>query len=259
MFTRHKKSNKSLFTLLMIITLFASCKNENKTLDVNTDPLELFDKLLDNYGGSKFWTSTSTFNYGDIYYTALRNNNILESSMSINGDGKNYLATYKNGFSEYFIDSIPQNDNNYKSIFIDSKLDAFIYLLSIPHSLSGTDVALNNKDNVLIKGKSYNVLHAKYKVDPNQTGDEFYLYIDTDELKIKFIAYHYKLSGAMNKFRAYDNFRIENGIVFTDYDDYISSSPETPLEEFYKLFNEDKLKLKDSVALTNIEVTPTKL
>ena len=258
MFRHYKKLNKSLFTLLMILTLFISCKNENKTPDVNTNPLELFDKLLDNYGGSKFWTSTSTFNYGDIYYTALRNNNILESSMSINGDGKNYLATYKNGYSQYFIDSIPQDNNNYKRIFIDSKLDAFIYIMSIPHSLSGTDVMFNSKERVLIKDKKYDVLHAKYKVDPNNNGDEFYLYVNTEELKIEYIAFHYKLSGGNNKFRQYKNFRKEDGIIFADYDDYIALSRDIPLSELYKSFNEKKLKLKDSITLTNIEVTPTK-
>ncbi len=210
---------------------------------------------METYGAPQISESTVRFSVNDLHYTLERNKHLAEFKLTRNLDGINYIATYKNGYQEYFIDGIKQEDGTYSRFQLTQYLDAFTFLQGIPHVFNGNDIIAEKEKPVTILGKKYYTLHISYKPFEGSPEDEFYLYIDPETNYIIYLSEKYQLNGEGLRFLKFVDHRYVNSILFADY--YIMSplNANEKVEELYNVFNARDVKEEQKIILSDISVT----
>ncbi len=240
-----------LYLLIAILLCFISCLEKQNNISTE----ELFSKILTQYGNDHFKNSKIHFWVDDLEYEMNRDGNIIFNSVTRQVDTINYKATYKNGFIEYYINNQKLEDDQYLRKVLDLKLDAFLFLTSIPHTLTTNDVTLTKLEDTKIRKEIYYTLHAKILQEAPDKYDEFYLYINKQTFQIEYQAEKHALSGGRPTFKRYYNYRTIDGIGFSDYYSFGILRDTFNLEKMHVLYEYANLKEIDNTVLDSINVT----
>lgn len=242
--------------IIVVITFlfFATSCKEKIVADPFSiiDPYELLNKMISTYGGTAFNNSTISYDVNGVSYRVKRRDHLLNSTLTREANGKTYVATYSNGHIEYFIDGVKQKDDTYKRFFFDVKLDAFIYLNSIPHVLNQNAVILKTlPDPIKNNGLSFSVIHVSFKDDSN---NEIYLYVDNTTNLLAFSVEKYGLQQTNPVLKEFRNFRYINGLLFADYSTFSMKENELPIEVYFNNFINGNMEKIEDYNFKNIEV-----
>lgn len=239
--------------LLLLVLLYSVLSCSDKKKDITTE--ELFSKVLIQYGNDYFKNSKIHFWVNDLEYEMNHNDNIIFNSVTRVVDTIHYKATYTNGFIEYYINNQKLEDDQYLRKVLDLKLDAFLFLTSIPHTLTTNDVTLTKLEDTNIRKEIYYTLYAKILQEAPDIYDEFYLYINKETFQIEYQAEKHTLSGARPVFKRYYNHRTIDGINFSDYYTFGILRDTFSLDKMHILYEYANLKEIDNTVLDSINVT----
>ncbi len=240
-----------LILLLIVLTISASCKKEP-----TYSALQILQKSSDSAGYSILKNSEITFNIKDFHYKINRRGHDVEYIVERTQDTTTYLATYRNGLTEYFVNTEKQPPGTYE-LFTNTRLEGLVNSLSIPHIFLDYGVKAQREEDVTIRQKTYFTLNVSItNPDPEKEDDIFILYIDKETFLVDYFADQYQLTGNKKLFRRLYNSRYVNGVRFYDQYVYISRVDDTPLELLYSNFNIGAVQSTNNFELQNITVTP---
>lgn len=236
--------------IVAIILLLFSCNNEQ-----SLSGEDLLNRAIEVSGGDSFFHSTISFDAQGMRYTMERDGNIANFTSERQVDTTYYKATYRNGYQQYFVNGVEQEESFSSRKFISSRLEGFLYLTSIPHVFNQTAVIVNRKEDVVIRNKTYQVLHITFtKLPEDDPGNEFYLYIDPVSGYVEFRAEKLDLDGETNLLKKAYNPRIIEGIRFVDYKVFTTRDTTMLLSDYYKAYDIPNLIPIGDIEYTNIEV-----
>ena len=241
--------------VLIAIILFSCNEDVNSGLSAKS----ILQKSIDASGRENFFNSTIKFNVEELQYEIYRKEHISKYVMTRQVDTTFYKAIYEMGHFEYYVNDEIQRQTSQGKVFFDTKLEGFVYLFSIPHILDQNAVILTRLEDAEIDGKSYFAVYATFQEVEGVPQDQFILYIDPDTYLVDFYAQKYSLFMNRKKFKKAVNSRFVEDIRFTDHHVYyFKGEDNTPLDQFYKLYNDDVLNRQNDVILENIlvEINP---
>lgn len=245
------------FSLITLLVLTTSC--EQKVSYQPNNGWNYLIKLQEHYGIKPYYNSNVSYNInGDLDYTVKRYKNLSYYTMQRTANNITYLSTYKNGHIEYYINDTLQDSGSYSRIFMDSKLDAFVFNSGIPSTLNGNNLLVDSLTSTLIRNKNYITLHIHTKpIEGLEDFSEYYLYVNDQTKNIEYMAINDKLTNPVNLvFRRMYNHRNINGILFSDYYSFVPLDDSiVAINELYKNFNKVNLKELENIEYQNIEVT----
>ncbi len=236
--------------LVVLVASLTSCSNSKKEITEK----QLFENVLLKYGTTQFKNSKINFTVSDLEYEMIHDSILTFNTVIRNVDTTNYRATYKNGLIEYYVNNKKLENDQYLRKVLDLKLDAFLFLTSIPHTLTTNDVSFQKMEDIKIRKKTYYTLYAKILQEAPSTYDEFYLYIDKEQFTIAYQAEKHALSGGHPIFKKYYNHRNIKGIGFSDYYTFALSKDTTNLDKMYTLYQAANLREIEDIKLKNIKV-----
>ncbi|MDC7995983.1 DUF6503 family protein [Altibacter sp. HG106] len=238
---------------LFIFYCILSCEEQH------SDPFQEGDailaSLMEVYGAPQISKSHIEFTVEDLYYTLERNNHLTEFTLRRTVDSIDYVATYKNGYQEYFVNGEKQTDGSYSRFQLTQYLDAFTFIQGIPHVFNGNAIIAKRENNVTILDTEYHTLHISYKPFEGSPGDTFYLYIEPETNFIRYMAEKYQLNGEDLRFLKFVDHRTVNKVLFADY--FIMSPLDQTLDvsSLYEAYNNRNIKEERKIVLSDISVT----
>lgn len=235
---------------LALATLLVSCNSEPEITGQ-----DILDRAIEVSGGEQFFHSTISFDASGMHYTMERDGHLSNFTAERQVDTTYYKATYRNGYQQYFVNGVEQEESFSSRKFISSRIDGFLYLMSIPHVFDQTAVIVERMEDVLIRRKTYQVIHITFtKLPEDDPGNEFYLYIDPETGFVEFSAEKFDLDGETNLLRKAFNPRTINGIRIVDYKMFTTSDTSMQLADYYKAYDIPNLTPLPDLTFTNVEV-----
>ena len=239
---------RSIILLLISLLCLVSCSEQKPELTAS----EILQRSIDSYGGPQFFNSTITFKVDDLDYKLIRQDHLTDFTVSREKDGYELVGRYRNGFQEYIVDGKVQEEGNYSRRILNSKLDGFVYTQSFPHVLQQNGIDLQRLADVTIRKQRFLTIQAITKPLEDVEQDEVILYVHPETYEIHYVAEQLQVNGGYLVFRRCVNFRSVNGILFSDYYSFASSSDTITLKGMYKgyelayLREMNKTEIKDS-------------
>jgi len=240
-----------LIILVVVVFSFTGCKNSPKELSAE----DILEKTIIAHGGDSYNNSIITFGLDDLQYKLLRNNTVRQSEITRHIDSTVYKATYKNGYTQHYINDIEQQETYFSKKFIDARLDGFSFIFSIPHSLKRNSIKLKKLEDVKIKNINYYVVKATEEIIDKNDINEFIIYVNPKTFLVEYTAQEYDLHLNLKIFKRAHNTRTIENIVFSDYYLFKPHLDTTKLENLYKYFNVNDLKELNHHTYKSINVT----
>ncbi len=241
------------YLLLAIMVTALGCRNEPKQPVAQ----EIVDKAIEVAGGSRYASSSFSFDFRDRKYIlergkekVLKRITTTDSSEITDIKERRNFRRLINGEEVQVIDSMARKYAN--------SVNSVHYFAYLPYGLN--DPAVNKKylGEEELKGQTYHKVQVTF--DQQGGGDDFedtYIYwFNKQTHKPDYLAYDYHTDGGGMRFREAFNERYIEGVRFVDYNNYEPVSIDIPLETIGKLFEEDKLELLSKVELDNVMVSP---
>ncbi len=251
--------NKFILTLSILISInFASCKEYQKNQDGELlDGKTILEKCIENHGGSIFNSSNIKLTTNDIDYEMVNYQYKVKYSMRKFFNKDLHVVNYDRGYVQYFINDSLRNSNAYNNFVVNTRLDNFLYLLSIPFNLDFNGTITERLEDVTIRSKDYYSIHISFPKIEDVPENEFILYIDKESFQMSFLALKYNILGSSISFRRFMNPRTVDGVMFQDY---ISFTPKedsnATLQDLYIEYNKATLKDAKPIKLKKISVSP---
>lgn len=244
---------KIIFASTILLSI-SRCDSKNTSKQSLLDAHDMFEALKKSYGGDIFLHSIKNFNVYDFKYVLKNSGYKTDFSLTRTVDTTTYTSIYRNGYIQLFINDVLQEDNSFDRRIIDVKLDAFSFLTSVPHSLTGNEYTFSHLKDVVIRNKDYYTLLVRSTPIFDQPLDQYILYINPDTKIIDYMAYYHHISGSFNKFRRYYNHQVIDSIRFADYYEFTNDNDTIPLDQIYKSFNSATLRQLDHIQYSNIQI-----
>ena len=240
------------YLYIFIALLVFSC---NDGVMEGPDANTILEKSINTSGASNFYNSTITFNVKELEYELYRKEHISKFTMTRRVDTILYKAVYNMGEFGYYVNGELQNQTSQAKVFFDTKLIGFVYTQSIPFVLDQNAIKVTRLKDAKIDGNTYFTVYASNKDPEMLPQDEFILYINPETYLVEFYTQKYSLFQNRQLFKKAVNPRLVNEVHFVDYQVfYEKKDSQTPLEEFYNLYNDEKLSRQDDIILENINV-----
>lgn len=249
-----KKNTISLFILSFIF--ISSCRNEKNT------PAEsgftIISQLIKKQDQNAIYNnSTIKFTVDDLMYSLKRKNYEYNYELERIVDTSTYRMESKNGnIHKYYINGAEQKNNVYTKNFVQSKLNGFIFLYSVPFSINTNDVLPIICEDVLIQDQKYRCLNITFKTPEDiQNSNQILLYINKKTNQIDYVAEKFEETGNRLLFRKLYNKRYINGLLFYDYYVFEDPTKSLKIDELYIGYEEYNLKDIYNIQLKDISVT----
>ncbi|MBU0695483.1 MAG: hypothetical protein KKE39_03000 [Bacteroidetes bacterium] len=240
---------KQHFFLITLISFlgFTSCSSEHKA-----------DKIVNQsiafYGMDKLDNKTMNFDFRQYHYQIQlkKGDYFYERTFTDDSLGKVKDQLSNHGFvREVNGLVVPQTEKD--SLKYSQSVNSVAYFVLLPLKLNDPAVEKDYLKSVMVNGKSYDEIKVKFK--KSQGGDHFddtfYFWFDQVDHSMDFFAY----SEGGIRFRSVRTINKDGEIKIQDYDNLTSKPGETlPLEDYGKLFEEDRLIKLSEVAINNLKV-----
>ncbi|MDR6300300.1 DUF6503 family protein [Mesonia maritima] len=250
---------KSGLLLLLMLSVFQSCKKDEKRPDDNGKGAKIIDKVVENAGSENYDASTIEFTFRDLQYKSVRDCGMYELMRTkITAEGDTITDIVRNeGFTRLTNnETTPLADS--LQIKYSNSVNSVHYFAQLPFGLNDQAVNKYYLTETFIKDKAYHEIEVTFdEIGGGSDHDDIYVYwVNTKTFTIDYFAYSYKTNGGGMRFREAFNPRTIKGIRFVDYKNYAPEEGTSPdLENMEKLFNENKLKQISTIETKNIEVT----
>jgi hypothetical protein len=134
-----------------------------------------------------------------------------------------------------------------------ASVNSMVYFTLLPLKLNDGAVLKKYLKTVSINGKEFDKIEIRF--NPEKGGkhhnDVFYFWFDQDDHSMDYFAY----SEGGNRFRAVKEIKEAGSLKLQDYNNYESAKGEkTPLVNYDKLFEENKLVKLSEIIIENIKV-----
>jgi len=244
---------KKTILVFSIVAILVSCNQENKT-----NAQDIINKAIEVSGGTKYETSTISFDFRDKHYKAIRNNGVFELSREFK-DSVNVIKDIlsNNGFQRFVNDELVKVVDSMAPRY-SSSVNSVHYFSVLPFGLNDSAVIKTFISEVSIKEDTY----YKIKVTFNQDGggddfeDIFVYWLNAKNYKLDYLAYlTYNRDRSIDlRFREAYNERYVNGIRFVDYNNYKPNDMSVDLMNLDTMFKNNELKLLSKIENKNISV-----
>ena len=244
-----------LLRLLCPLLLVSACKN--KPTDSGPAASEILENAIQAHGGEKFMHSVQEFKVDQLSYHILRDGHIAQFTVTRTTDTSAYVGSYKNGYLEYFVNDVPQEELRDTRRFLEARLEGFVYLASIPHVFKQNAVVLEKLEDIMIKKESYYSLHIAFREDANTMNEksEFILYVNKNTNLVDFYAQRYELAGGRKLFKKIKEKNQSNGLALYDYWNFTSKDTSMLLKDYYKDYNNNTLEELNNWNIQDLKVT----
>ncbi|MBW2961166.1 DUF6503 family protein [Mesonia aestuariivivens] len=265
---------KKIYTLLLLVIAFTSCKNDSKNekieeVKTKTSKMpvpkdggkgaEIMNVVIDSAGGHRYETATIEFTFRDATYKSTRNCGMFElSRIKKDSLGNETLATinnvgfsyYKNNEEEFLEDSMVNEVGN--------SINSVHYFVQLPFGLNDPTVRKELIAEDSIQGKVYYEIQVNFS--QQHGGKDFedtYMYwVNKNTYQVDYLAYSYHINGGGMRFRKAINPRKIEGIRFVDYKNYKPKARTSPnLEDLDELFEKNELELYSTIENKDLKVT----
>ncbi|RYM31503.1 hypothetical protein ERX46_16490 [Brumimicrobium glaciale] len=260
-----------VFIAFTSLFLFTACsekaeKETEQKIEVTTSDNELddlsieaiIDSVYQKNGSGLIDKSNISFDFREFQYAYMQGVDGVKQSRKLTNDGGEAVVDSWQG------DSLIRTING-KVVKLSKKdenafrnsINSVFYFAFLPKALKDPAVITELLDEVEINDKMY----YKLKVTFNEDGggedfhDIFLYWIGIEDYAMDYMAYQYFTNDGGIRFRAVDQVKEVNGILFKDYLNY---APKENLMNDYlsvdEVFSNDGMKLVSEIRLENIEV-----
>lgn len=253
------------------LLLFTACGGESEAVkevetEVSSNDQELddlaveaiIDSVYQKNGSGVIDKSNVFFDFREFQYAYMQGVDGLQQSRKfINDKGEAVVDIWKGDSLKRIINGklvkLSEKDEN----AFKNSINSVFYFAFLPKALKDPAVNAELLDEVEINDKMY--YKIKVTFDEDGGGEDFhdiFLYwIGIEDYAMDYMAYQYFTNDGGIRFRAVDQVKEVNGVLFKDYLNY---APKENLMNDYlnvdKVFTNDGLKLVSEIRLENIEV-----
>lgn len=234
-----------LFALLALVLFIPNTSAQ--------DAKELLNKTLKAYGGNKYKKAHYQFVFRDKVYRFKNNKDTYQYSVRKTVNGTQIFDQLSNGQFSRSINGVESTLSKKEVMGATGSLNSVIYFATLPYKLLDPAVNLAHGGTTTIKGVEYKLLEVTFDEEGGGVDhdDQFIYWIRTDNHRIDFLAYNYRVNGGGVRFRAAYNTRTVGGILFQDYVNY-KAPVGTPLADLPALYEKEELKKLSVIATESV-------
>jgi len=242
--------NMKYLALLLLSTLFLmNCESE-KTVEKQgiqeAEPTKadmIFAKTLEAHGGDLYEKANYGFVFRGKNYTFENDGDRFEYTMKYEKNDTTFFERMDNDVFVSEANGEVQKLTKKKASAKREVLNSVIYFATLPHKLKDGAVNKNFVGVTKIKDKPYDILEVTFKEEGGgkDFDDTYHYWINQETSIIDYLAYNYTVNKGGVRFRAANNSRNVNGIVFQDYGNY-KAEVGTPLADLPALYEAGELK-----------------
>lgn len=237
----------------LILLFYTSCDKGQDSHDAN----KIVDIAIENAGGKNYDTANIKFTYRDNQYQSSRNfGNFQLERVQVDSAGIKFHDILNNkGFQRYRNnENIPVIDS--AKIQYSAAINSVLYFVQLPYGLNAESVKKEFIGKDSIKNKEYFEIKVSFseKGGGSDNEDEYLYWINTEDYKVDYLAYKFKVNGGGIRFRSAFNERFIGGIRFVDYANYKTDELSTLLHDVDSLFEDGKLIYVSTIITENIKV-----
>ena len=234
---------KILAICLLSVFLLINCESEKSTeaeLVTESTPTKaqsIFNKALKAHGGELYESANYEFVFRDKLYTFKNDGDRFDYTLKYEKNDTSFFDRLNNEEFVRKVNGEVQKLTEKKENAGREAVNSVVYFASLPHKLKDGAVNKEYVGETKIKDKSYDILGVTFQEEGGGTDfdDTFHYWINKESGMIDYLAYNYTVNEGGVRFRAANNSRNVNGIVFQDYDNY-KAEIGTPLIELPALF-----------------------
>ncbi|MBD3749590.1 MAG: hypothetical protein IE931_08845 [Sphingobacteriales bacterium] len=241
------QKQQHLLFLFIILIGFTSCSNERRAQ-------KIIDQSITFYGMDKLNQRTVDFDFRQYHFTLKFDGGNFFYQRTFTDDSlgkvKDQLSNHGfvrevNGFL------VPQTAKD--SSKFAAAVNSVAYFILLPLKLNDPGVQKKYLRYLMVNGKMYDEIEVTFSKDNGgkDYDDTFYFWFDQVDHSMDYLAYR---TGGI-RFRAVRTINQSGDLKLQDYDN-LTSKPgtKTPLKDYGKLFEEDKL-----IKLSQIEINHLKV
>ncbi len=244
---------RTLFFLLISVTILTSCKPEEKQLTAQ----EIIDKSIAASGADKIANSRLSFDFRERTYKAFRKEGgfILERITKTDSTTVKDVLTNK-GFQR-FVDDLPYAVLDSMAFKYSESVNSVHYFSVLPYGLNDGAVRKKLLESFTIKGEEYYKVQITFAQEGGGVDfeDVFIYWVGKVDFKIDYLAYTFHVNGGGKRFREVRKEHVVNGVRFTDHNNYKPKNVDIELSTLDIAFEKGELIKASEINLENIEVS----
>ena len=214
------------------------------------------DEAIETHGGSAYESFRLEFDFRNRHYTAARNRGIFSYTREFtDSTGRIKDVLDNDGFRRYRNETLLDIPDERKQAFSRS-VNAVIYFTLLPFGLNDKPVNKELVEETTIRGEPYDVVRVTFNQSGGEDHEDVFLYwFHKNKHTMDYFAYSYKVDGGGIRFREAINPRVEGGIRWQDYINYMPGNETVPLDSLQNMFISGKLKKLSEIIMENVVVT----
>lgn len=219
-----------------------------------SDSQALLNKSIEAHGGDLYETANYQFTFREKVFTFKNNGQEYKYTSEFQTDAGWQTDVLENGNFKRMLGDIELNLSTEAVNSYKESLNSVIYFATIPHKLGDASVHSKHEGETTIKGKKYEQILVTFSEDGGGQDfeDEYYYWINSENDRVDYFAYNYKVNGGGVRFRSAYNTRDVDGVLFQDYVNY-SAPVGTPLNKLSDLFQKDSLIEVSRIELVDVK------
>ena len=241
-----KKHYFCLIGSIVLLALSACSSKENAQ--------KIIDQSIHFYGMDEIDQKTISFDFRIYHFSIKQDNGNFAYERSFKDDS---LGTVKDQLSNHgFVREInglvmPQTGKD--SLKHAAEVNSVIYFAFLPLKLNDGAVQKKYLKEVSINGKTFDKIEVRFNQEKGgkDHDDVYYFWFDQADHSMDYFAY----SSGGNRFRAVKKIKETKGLKLQDYENFEGNKLEkTPLLNYDKLYEQDKLIKLSEIVLENVKV-----
>jgi len=144
---------------------------------------------------------------------------------------------------------------------LQTPLNSVPYFALLPFNLRDPATQKRYLGETMIRNQPYYTIEVTFQQEGGgkEYEDRFIYWFHQDHYSMDYLAYSFHVDGGGTRFREAYNVRTIEGVRFADYRNYSSDdlpTPQSPIENYDKLFLSGQVRLLSEINLENISVYP---
>ena len=224
--------------------------------DVADQAQSIVDKSIDAHGGELFENSIVDFDFRGRHYTLERDNGLYTYHRIFKDTAGIYHDILNNdGFKRFLNDQPVDVDESWARRYTSS-VNSVAYFAYLPFGLNDPPVIKKFLGEEEIKGTNYYKVQVTFEQEGGgeDFDDVFVYWINSDNYLMEYFGYSYVSDGGGIRFRESTKMQEENGLTFSNYNNYKTASDSKDVSGLAKLFEDGKLQKLSEIVLENLEV-----
>lgn len=213
---------------LLSLFFFVNCESERSAItEVAKNPVltkaeQVFNKSLAAHGGKLYEDAHYEFTFRGKQYTFKNMGDHYAYTLEYEKNDTTIVDLLDNNSFVRKVNGEVEELTEKKDKAGREALNSVIYFATLPHKLQDKAVNKSYAGTINIKGKAYEVLKVTFEEEGGGTDfdDTYHYWINEETGLIDYLAYNYTVNGGGVRFRAANNTRKVDGIVFQDYVNY---------------------------------------